>query len=144
MTTETTADDHLKEIMQRILDGIDTSVAFGKEHLPDVLQQLLTWHFVESLIWFTFALTFIAVGIGYVWFVFTRKPTLNNPDHYQRCKPDFWFDGDGDMTGTQITAFIGVMSALGGFITVTENLAWLKIWLAPKLYLLEYGAQLIK
>jgi hypothetical protein len=135
----------LAEILQRILDGVDATVAFGKDQIPEILQQLLTWHFFESLVFFVMSLGWVAIGIGYVVYVFTRKPIPLDPtDKYTRYKRNFWFDSDGDTQGTQATALLGGGAAIIGLASAFGNLDWLKIWLTPKLYLLEYGATLIK
>lgn len=44
-----------------------------------------------------------------------------------------------------ILPLAGVLIMWGLFIIATvTNMVWLKIWLAPKLYLIEYAASLIK
>jgi hypothetical protein len=120
----------LAQLMQRALDGVDAAVEFSQQEIPDVVYQLLLWKATESAIsmaWFLAMLCFL---------VFSWKKLIK----YMRSS-----EIDDDETET---AIYGVGAVLSFFWLLVSafffDLTWLKIWLAPKLYLLEYGASLIK
>ena len=78
MTTNTTAPNTLDEALTRLINrSIDaseevaggitnatgTALDFLDAEIPDVIQQLLVWHAIESFIWFFLGLMFIAAPL---------------------------------------------------------------------------------
>lgn len=122
----------LADIITRVTSGADAAIQFGKEQIPEVLKQLLIWNFTFSfLIWFSAT----AIIIGYIIWMLTKFR--------------WWFKNQRSTT-TELDAAITLLTVIWGIITFIMifvfwcNLDWLKIWVAPKLYLLEYAASLIK
>ncbi|EFR8087461.1 hypothetical protein H0088_004104 [Salmonella enterica] len=122
----------LADIITRVTSGADAAIQFGKEQIPEVLKQLLIWNFTFSfLIWFSAT----AIIVGYVIWMLTKFR--------------WWFKNQRSTTSEQDAA-VTVVTVIWGIITFIMmfvfwcNLDWLKIWVAPKLYLLEYAASLIK
>ena len=125
------AEQVLAAIMQRVLDGVDTATEFAKQEIPEVIQQLLVWHFWEATIW---ACIGVAMLVSYRW-IFAWLKSLYLLEYSST--------GDGSST----IAAGGVCSAVYiGFAIhkAFSALTALKIAIAPKLYLLEYGASLVK
>jgi hypothetical protein len=100
------------------------AIDFASEQIPEVIHQLLLWKFTTSLMAFCLGLSlFISTIIG-VRLVSKQK---------------HWHSSDRDFC-------IGLTILLGGVfstIIMCANLTWLKIWIAPKLFLIEYAAELI-
>lgn len=122
----------LADIITRVTSGADAAIQFGKEQIPEVLKQLLIWNFTFSfLIWFSAT----AIIVGYIIWMLTKFK--------------WWFKNQRTTT-TEQDAAVTVLTVIWGFISFIMifvfwcNLDWLKIWVAPKLYLLEYAASLIK
>lgn len=122
----------LADIITRVTSGADAAIQFGKEQIPEVLKQLLIWNFTFSfLIWFSAT----AIIVGYIIWMLTKFR--------------WWFKNQRNTT-TEQDAAITTVTIIWGIITFIMifvfwcNLDWLKIWVAPKLYLLEYAASLIK
>ncbi|EBV1531753.1 hypothetical protein DNY80_22960 [Salmonella enterica subsp. enterica serovar Kentucky] len=122
----------LADIITRVTSGADAAIQFGKEQIPEVLKQLLIWNFTFSfLIWFSAT----AIIVGYVIWMLTKFR--------------WWFKNQRSTT-TEQDAAVTILTVIWGIITFIMifvfwcNLDWLKIWVAPKLYLLEYAASLIK
>lgn len=114
------------QILLKTISGIESAGDFLKQEIPDVLQQLLMWHLISSLISFTFSIIFI---LSCLYFVFkTYIPWLKK--------------GLGDGRELSCVLFLIPISLLAAWFI--ESFVWLKILLAPKLYLLEYGASLLK
>ena len=101
--------------------------------VPDVVNQLLMWHAVESGVQALFSL-FCAVATAVFLVVGTRK---------------FWAWGKSEecMTEPAFVMPLLLVNGIGAIIVccnigeLLSNLVWLKIWIAPKVYLLEYLAQ---
>ena len=122
----------LADIITRVTSGADAAIQFGKEQIPEILKQLLIWNFTFSfLIWFSAT----AIIVGYIIWMLTKFK--------------WWFKNQRTTT-TEQDAAVTVLTVIWGFISFIMifvfwcNLDWLKIWVAPKLYLLEYAASLIK
>lgn len=120
----------LADMMQRALDGVDAAVDFSQAQIPDVVEQLLMWHMVESL-----ALFFFGILLAFSIAIFVRKAVKNwNSIVRNDLEPPIIIFGTVYCIGAAI---------FSGLLTI-GNLTWLKIWIAPKLYLLEYAASLVK
>ncbi len=50
----------------------------------------------------------------------------------------------GDEENLQLAVIAGGLIAVALSLVFLNNFDWLKIWLAPKLYLIEYAASLVK
>ena len=122
----------LADIITRVTSGADAAIQFGKEQIPEVLKQLLIWNFTFSfLIWFSAT----AIIVGYIIWMLTKFR--------------WWFKNQRSTT-TELDAAVIAITGIWGFVSFIMifvfwcNFDWLKIWVAPKLYLLEYAAPLIK
>ncbi|EJX3973907.1 hypothetical protein ACE3DM_004565, partial [Salmonella enterica] len=138
-------------LLQKASNGIDAAVSFSQTQLPDVVHQLLLWNMVDSLI-----KTLIAILTIPLVFRFMKKQCqrveigkiCDEGYSWERGNPKYrqtmvW-DSKGEINFL-ILPLSGVLIMWGLFIIATvTNMVWLKIWLAPKLYLIEYAASLIK
>jgi len=125
MSEEKTTPDPLNEalaaLIDKTIDGADTAINFLSAELPEVIEQLLMWHFSKNLFLAT-------VFIGAAWF-FWGKVTA--------------YLGDGEHHGSDEEFFLtffkwvlsGIFIACGILIFLVDALF---IFIAPKVYLLEY------
>jgi hypothetical protein len=121
------AQQALANLLSMAVDGIGGAVEFSKAQLPEVVEQLLMWRMTESAIWFS-------VGI----MVMTITVWANLKAHGAIKK------GDMDDMAYAIVVPVSLFTFTGGFAATAASLDWLKIMIAPKLYLLEYAASLVK
>lgn len=111
----------LSDLLQRAVSGIDAAVGFSQAQIPDVINQLLMWQTVSSILAQVICLALISISI---WGAIKA-----------------WASNDVD---TVVVTLI-----FGGILTViclavfSLNFDWLKILIAPKLYLLEYAASIV-
>jgi hypothetical protein len=117
----------LAELLQKASSGIDAAVSFSQAQIPDVVHQLLVWNAVTSALFQVFA---VAVIVGYL---LTVKKAAEVAGSYSA------FD-----VVASIYIAAGGATAFSMFVGFWLNFDWLKIWLAPKLYLIEYAASLMK
>lgn len=120
------------ELVQRaeqvLLDMINKAAEIGSaavDEIPLVVQELLTWKLAESLAYTTLSLLILS-GLMFFYFkVYNYYKDKEISDH-----PECLF----------------VLFSVFAWIPVFEcfNLDWLKILIAPRVYLLEYAASLIK
>lgn len=138
----------LAELLQKAVSGIDQAVAFSQAQVPDVIHQLLVWEFVYSFIMFLLAAMSVVPVVFLIKRHVQRVPNGVIDRGWDRGNPRFVRTLIWDEDGTLSLAMAFITPALILYfvwlICVLTDLSWLKIWLAPKLYLLEYAAHLIK
>lgn len=110
------------EILLSILNKAADIGSAALDEIPLVVQELLHWKFAESIMHNLAALTCLIITV--LVFNWGRKHEFAEAHH----------------------CFIPLISAIGSvpIIMINANMGFLKIWLAPRVYLLEYAATLIK
>jgi len=121
----------LATILNNTINAVQAGVSFLSEQLPDVIRQLLLWHAVRSGVFFTLylVLSIVCAVLGY--------------KGIKKALSDDSSDGDTDF----IIFLCGGISLVGSVIfmcLVFHTIEWLQIIVAPKLYLIEYAASLVK
>ena len=159
MTTNTTPnplDEALTRLINRSVDAAEsvagditnatgTALDFLATEIPDVIQQLLVWHAIESFIWFFLGTLIIAAP----WLVYWRwggrggpaEPYYGEAGYVETLTHNRL--GEVDWDGVFGLMLGGAVATLAGFALALNNLDWLKILVAPKLYLLEYARVLV-
>lgn len=138
----------LAKLVGMLNEGAEKVAEFGAEQIPIVLQQLLLWHWIASFLAFLFGLVLTVVPI-LMRNVFNRNlkfasDAKRNGDDwaiFNGCKTISSFRHDLMVFSN---AYLPWFSAASGVIIALSNFDWLKIWLAPNLYLLEYAAGIVK
>ncbi|MDP1297891.1 hypothetical protein Q6301_20160 [Klebsiella quasipneumoniae] len=141
----------LVELLQKASNGIDTAVTFSQAQIPDVIHQLLVWNFTKSLVCTLLMVLTIPFVVKFAMAMFRRQQdgVFDNEGYsWDRGRPKFkptliWQE-DGDLS--PLTVIFGFAIGLYCLILLLAifDMTWLKIWLAPKLYLIEYAASLVK
>lgn len=113
-------EDKTIDIINWLEGAIKTSTDFASEQIPLFIQELLHYNFVMSLLWFSSGILG-AIIICY----YTRKFWKWMVD--ERCLPEW------------CPALIFCACGFGGcLIFASCNTDWIKIKLAPRVYLMEY------
>ncbi|WP_288446456.1 hypothetical protein [uncultured Serratia sp.] len=137
----------LAELLQKASDGIDAAVSFSQAQIPDVAHQLLVWNFTRSIV---LSLICIATIPFVVWFLklqLVKKEIGEEIKYSEHCKKYQWnlvYCSDGSPSPAIVILGFAMVLYVSFIGTILLNMTWLKILLAPKLYLLEYAASLIK
>ena len=122
----------LAEMINKSVAVAGDALAFTQEQLPEVVQQLLLWKMAISIL---AALAFLGTAAITVRFI-------------RDCARGDW--EDNNPSGTiplivkTITAFVLCVVVLPIAADEAPLLDWLQIWLAPKVYLIEYATNLVK
>lgn len=139
---EEQANKILVELLQKASNGIDAAVSFSQAQIPDVVHQLLIWSFVHSALFQVTGLLLLIAATKLPSFARTAR---NNGERWTS------FDGrpnDGHFISSVYydicTVFVPIFGSIMGVLIIAFNFEWLKIWLAPKLFLIEYAASLVK
>lgn len=124
----------LAVILQKATTGLEAGVNFLGAQIPDVVRQVLLfnlWKDVASVVIAVLILVGYAVGLAFLW-----KWAIKNE------KENRWSDaffGAGMLTT--------VTAIFAGFVVVwliSSFLDGLEIWLAPKVWLIEYASTFVK
>jgi len=121
--------EQLTTILKSATETAKQAGAFLSDDVPDVVNQLLLWHGVESFIYFTLGILLFILGVVYIIFL-TRNARKNGIEIFSYYEP-YWC--------------LYLLTVIPWTISLSLlEFKWLKIWLAPKLYLIEYTATLLK
>ena len=126
-------DKVLVDTIQKVTDvaGQVTSktIDFASEQIPDVVHQLLMYNLVKELVWVGISFGVIA-GVVKGWFVLRKAVGASD-----------FFDEESLIAYSIMGFFVSVGFFISGMCSI---MAALKIYVAPKLYLIEYVAHLIR
>jgi hypothetical protein len=115
----------LTQVILKATEGVEQGINFLGEQIPDVAQQVLVYNLSSALLW---------LFLGVALLVATNKTA----SWWRSC----WEDTEDKLFATVICFTVGGIPSV--VIIVCNMQVALKIWLAPKLYLLEYAASLVK
>lgn len=124
---EAKASELLVKMIDVTVQSVSDVVEFGKQQIPEVIHQLLMWNIMKASIWVVLSAVF---AIGLVMLVNRSKPTLEE-------------SAPGLGICIQICGWLTAL-LLGGSIFINKLLDAVYIWIAPKVWLIEYAAELIK
>lgn len=158
--------DALVSIIQKTQQGIDASVSFLSEQIPDVVQQLLIWKASEALVWALIQLFFGVLGLLLVQKGIKGVSKQLNLDQVAESTKDIYCRTTGDsaekkkayqeaekaasahhlpLTAGIVGGVVGVIFIAAFLFNFWDNLLTIvQIWVAPKIYLIEYATKLIK
>lgn len=123
----------LADMITKATQGVEAGAELLVAEVPEVLSQLLLWYGVYNLL---ITVVSLVLWVFLVWFTIAfsgnrdgKFSTTHMGDGSDELGPIIMLTGM-----VHLTAFL--------FMITTVNLEWLKIWLAPKIWLIEYGAAL--
>lgn len=110
------------------------AVDFASQQIPDVIHQLLLWKMWENVVIWT-------VSLGVIWLFFRLNKWFLAREAAAKLAKEYY----DDVPHSMFMIFGGIFMVLGGAASaVTALLTIIKIIVAPKLYLIEYAAGLLK
>lgn len=124
-TVSTELETKLTQILDWVEQSIKTAGDFVAEQAPLYIQELLAWNFWFSLIWF-------CAGFALLITFFCCLRTVIKSDQ------NFWSDKNSPRAIPVVLG--GAISLIIGVPLTCSNLEWLKICVAPRVFLLEYVA----
>lgn len=116
----------LTPLMKQFSNSITQVVEAAQREFPLLIQELLRWEFCISLIQFSCA--FLIFSLCVIGMIKCIKSAMKRFEDYKVALSVFFF----------------VIGLFGGMMPMTLTLNWLKIWIAPRIFLIEYVANLFK
>ncbi len=119
----------LADTISKVTAATGEAVDFLQAEIPEVIRQLLMWKGVESFLWFVISILSIPSAAYCV-----AKFCKNIKDF--EAAP--YSEGGHYIPRIIILAIAGIICLASVFVNF--EITWLQIWLAPKVYLIEYAS----
>ena len=136
-------DAELTKLLNEALAGLIQTTSDAQDflvaELPATVTELLRWVFWSSLIEFIIGIlcfVYITLAIRFVFKNHNREWFYTHSPVYGKT---FTTSAAVCLAIVGVTSFIGIIA--GGTLV---NLTWLKVMVAPRIYVIEYLSQLIK
>lgn len=124
-------DNAIEQAFAEILQSVVSAKNFLVSEIPDVVSQLIQWKIVESSAMVAISLFAIVVLIvNWILIVNVSKEWAENHDELA----SFW------LGGSVVATVIGVVVCPAMVVIKTFELV--QLWIAPKVWLLEYSKEL--
>lgn len=135
----------LASMLNKTVSGVEAGAAFLQSEIPDVIQQLLIWKAAESIVTAIFGIILLILT-AVLLKTQCRKEKIDGCGGFSsNTKANLVYDDDGDIHPGVIGVIIASsMGVLFGFTMLSCVMTALQIWLAPKIYLIEYATSLAK
>jgi hypothetical protein len=144
--------EELQQAIVKVLESMtgvaQSAYSFGAEQMPEVIEQLIAFNIVTSASTLVAFFSLSAAGIKLLLKARAAKPKTVINDSYitERYEPNFWWDRYGNESSPHV--LVGIASGLAIFCTTVavfvEGGKLLKLIVAPKVWLIEYAAGLVK
>lgn len=144
----------LADILTKTTDVVSAGVGFLQAELPDVVRQLLVWKMAEGAMYLLFAvmgLTAIVFAVRWaapIIIGYSKGSSLywrNTGNDVERQGKQLMEEYSGRYGYAVFASIVSCIAAIFVVISLPVNAGvMLQIWLAPKLYLIEYAARLVK
>lgn len=128
----------VNEILLSTIESVSQAKDFVLAELPDVVQQLLMWKMVESIFYSTISISLTVISVFYWRWVIKSRNADWTRERGNKNEPS-----DSYMAAVIVG---GIVTALvvAPIVLINFNLDWVQILVAPKIYLIEYVAELVK
>lgn len=134
----------LAEMINKSVAAAVDALAFTQEQLPEVVQQLLAWKLAEALVY-----AGAAPIVVFICCYFLKKVAQAKPKELGR-KHENWAWEAYETISPSLNA-LGVLGSIAAALCICASaIFWwagvftaLQIWLAPKVYLIEYASKLV-
>jgi hypothetical protein len=149
-------DSVLAENIEKFSGALGSAVDFTLDQAPEIIQQAIYWNFIESIIYNLIGIALVIPLIFVCRLIFNvnnsmpEKNDLAESNKYWEVDITRYSNSDSRVTLTQkinsevlFWSFAG-SALLSVFSVVFINFTFIKLWIAPKLWLLEYASSLVK
>lgn len=127
----------LAENIQKASDGVGSAIDFTMDQAPEVIQQAIMWQITKSVTAFIISISALLFGV-YLLQIARGIQRKNKERKLTRYHSDEFEDADGYFIISACIIFFAAPFALMSCMSA------LKVWVAPKVWLIEYAASLIK
>ena len=121
--------EELQTAVTEIINSAISAKDFLVGQLPEYVAQLLMWHALYSLVWFLIGvlLAGLTCYVDVRLYRYIKSDVLNSWERFDAYA----------LTALGSAVLMGIALSM-------MNITWLKIWIAPKVWLVEYAANLVR
>lgn len=119
-------------LIEKSLRAFEAGADFMAGQIPDVVHQLLVWHMALSAVKCGAAVLLMIALVIVDWKLFKYAKKVSEETRMDEALYLGW-GAIGSLA--RIPAWLATLGLL--------NLTWLQIWLAPKIFLIEYAAKVV-
>lgn len=169
VTPVATLQDSLVTIIQQVTSGVQAGVSFLQAEIPDVIRQLLLWKAAEAGVWIGIQVLCVVIGLYGIYHGVKSILNLSKVDAEKEVAYEIWQKASyrDDTEGAKREAYkqakiamdqavpmavvkvvFGIAGAIAFLLSIGNVfgnvLTLTQILVAPKVYLIQYAAELIK
>ena len=133
VVTQSPLEAALLQIINTTTQAVGKGIDFLSEQIPDVIRQLLMWHATKNAV-----ISVLLIGIAVILIVISCKIWKHGKNYIAKTQHD-----EEKGFSYFISGILGLISILPLCLAVNKALIVLKIVIAPKIFLIEYAAELI-
>ena len=131
----------IAELITKSLNLAEVSGEFLASEIPDVVYQLMLWHGVKSGLQCLVGILLPAILLYVNYRFYKWIVSVPDPEH-PNCT--IWDNfNDGQEAGSVIYIAMSTLACVP-ISCININIEWLQIWIAPKVWLLEYAGNFMK
>lgn len=139
--------NQINEFMSKLIENVEKGGDVLAQEFPHYIEQLLMWHTVMSLSWFTIGVVLV---IGSVVLSGCVK-RIRNKAKNDYSSGEKWTRHIEGFSITSIrydliyhgSIIIPPVSIIVGIVMIVSSLDWLQIMIAPNVWLVEYARSMI-
>lgn len=149
-------DKVLAENIEKFSGALGSAVDFTIDQAPEIIQQAIYWNCVESVIYNLIGIILVipAIFMAKMWFDINNskpeeKESSKSNKYWEVKVTEYSHSANSISVTTRInvdfllcTTTVSACLSVVGLILI--NFTFIKIWIAPKLWLLEYASSLVK
>ena len=119
------------------VETVKSLVEFIKAQAPELVEEIIFLGRAETTV--NMGTCLFLISFGWIWFCSVRKDV-------DKEKWPEWCGEKGDRVPIRIFCYIFsfFMCVVPSIVWLTYSVDWIKPWIAPKLFLLEYLTELVK
>ena len=137
----------VNEILTQSMEAFNKGADWLSGEIPDVVNQLLVWHMIESILANAILIMILITSIvSAIKIPRMARAARKNNEVWTRCYEGSVMPStsyDAAVAAPYFILFVVSVIAIMSY-SVGDMFVWLQILVAPKLYLLEYSIELIK
>jgi hypothetical protein len=129
---KTPVQDAISQILLNGLDAAKNGAEWLKGQIPDVIQQFLYWNAAKDAVYIVMGIFLFILGIYLSSKIKKEYLKMHSLSEYYN---------DSAVFGTWFVLLLGIF--IGTIMVITNSLDIIEIFIAPKVYLLEYATRLL-
>lgn len=117
----------LIDLLQRAASGVDAAVSFSQAQVPDIIRQLMVWKAAD------YGMRILFMSLFLLGCILLFRRALKWHESYDNETLGFFSLLSSALTGSLLV--VGILANISNLV---------QLWLAPKIWLIEYTAELLK